>query len=99
MLMDGDCFDTNKEIGKQLLIKTARLLSLERGKLESLYFFLNCLRPCFNIPYPSGPPWWTRGVRYIGPEGYDLDNYTHFESSERRTELHRAQTEEIIKRY
>ena len=99
MLMDGDCLGTNKEIDKQLLIKTARLLSLERGKLESLYFFLNCLRPCFNIPYPSGPPWWTRGVRCIGPEGYDLDNYTHFESSVRRKELHRAQTEEIIKRY
>jgi hypothetical protein len=41
----------------------------------------------------------TPRVRHGGPEGYDLDNYTHFESSERRTELHRAQTEEIIKRY
>ena len=36
---------------------------------------------------------------YTVPEGYDLDNYTHFESSERIAELYRAQTEEIIKRY
>ena len=71
----------------------------ERGILTPLYFSLTCLKPCLTIPYPSGPPWWTRGVRCIGPEGYDLDNYKHFESSERRAELHRAQTESIIKRY
>lgn len=41
----------------------------------------------------------TPRVRHSEPEGYDLDNYKHFESSERKEELHRAQTEEIIKRY
>jgi hypothetical protein len=71
----------------------------ERGILKPLYFSLTYLNPCLTIPYPSGPPWWTRGVRCLGLEGYDLDNYTHFESSERIAELHRAQTEEIIKRY
>ena len=35
-----------------------------------------CLRPCLNIPYPR--------VRHGGPEEYDLNNYKHFESSERR---------------
>ena len=52
--------------------------------MKSLSFSLTCLKPCLTIPYPSGPPWWTRGVRCIGPEEYDLNNYKHFESSERR---------------
>ena len=38
-----------------------------------LYFFPICLRPYLNIPYSSGPPQWTRGVRCVGPEGYDLE--------------------------
>ena len=70
-----------------------------------MHFYLSSGRCLFgvplgsDVPYPRGAAWWTRGVRCIGLEGYDLDNYTHFESSERIAELHRAQTEEIIKRY
>ena len=57
---------------------------LAKRNFDSTLLFPICLRPYLNIPYPSGPPWWTRGVRCIGPEGSDLNNYKHFEPSERR---------------